>query len=39
MIYEMPRGMLGKSLDRVGKGMLEKENERSLEKLKGILEK
>jgi len=39
MTYEMPGGMLGKSLDRLGKGMLEKENEKSLEKLKGILEK
>ena len=37
--YEMPGGILGKFLGRLGKGMLEKEAEKSLENLKSILEK
>lgn len=37
--FELPWGALGMLLDKLGKGMLEKEAERSLEKLKNILEK
>jgi len=39
MTYELPGRILGKSLGGVVRGTLEKENEKSLEKLKGILEK
>jgi hypothetical protein len=39
MTYELPLGILGKFLGRFGKGMLGKEAEKSLEKLKSILEK
>jgi hypothetical protein len=39
MTFKLPWGILGKGLDRLGKGMLEKEAEKSLDKLKSILEK
>jgi uncharacterized protein YndB with AHSA1/START domain len=39
MTYELPWGILGKGLGRLAKGSLEKEGEKSLEKLKTILEK
>jgi uncharacterized membrane protein len=39
MTYEIPGGILGRALGRFGKGMLEKEAEKSLENLKSILEK
>ena len=39
MTYQLPWGILGTFLDKIGKGMLEKEAEKSLEKLKSILEK
>jgi hypothetical protein len=39
MTFKLPWGILGKGLDRLGKGMLEKEAKKSLEKLKSILEK
>ena len=39
MTYELTWGILGKFLGRLGKGMLEKEAEKSLESLKNILEK
>ena len=38
MTYELPLGVLGKFLDRFGKGMLEKEAEKSLEPLKSLRE-
>jgi len=39
MTYELPWGILGKGLGKLAKGTLEKEGEKSLEKLKSILEK
>ena len=39
MTYELPWGILGKFLGRLGNGMLEKEAEKSLEDLKSVLEK
>jgi uncharacterized membrane protein len=39
MTYEIPGGILGRALGRLGKGTLEKEAKQSLEKLKSILEK
>ena len=39
MTFRLPWGILGKGLDRLGKGMLEREAEKSLAKLKSILEK
>ena len=39
MTFKLPWGILGTFLNRLGKGMLEKEGEKSLEKLKSILEK
>ena len=39
MTYELPWGILGKFVGRLGKGMLEKEAEKSLENLRNILEK
>ena len=39
MTYELPWGILGKGLGKLAKGSLEKEGEKSLEKLKTILEK
>jgi uncharacterized protein YndB with AHSA1/START domain len=39
MTYELPWGILGRFLGRLGKGMLEKEAEQALENLKSILEK
>ena len=39
MTFKLPWGILGTFLDKLGKGMLEKEAEKSLEKLKSILEK
>ena len=39
MTYELPWGILGKFLGGLGKGMLEKEAEKSLKNLKSILEK
>jgi len=39
MTFKLPWGILGTFFDKLGKGMLEKEAERSLEKLKNILEK
>ena len=39
MTFKLPWGILGKGLDRLGKGMLEREAEKSLAKLKSILEK
>jgi len=39
MTFKLPWGVFGTLLDKLGKGMLEKEAERSLEKLKSILEK
>jgi len=39
MTYQLPWGSLGKFLEKMGQGMLEKEAEKSLEKLKSILEK
>jgi hypothetical protein len=36
MTYEMPRGILGRALGRLGKGMLGKEAENALTKLKSI---
>ena len=38
MTYEMSRGIFGKALSRLGKGMLRKEAEKALETLKNILE-
>ena len=38
MTYEMPGGILGRALGRLGKGMLEKEAKQALAKLKSILE-
>ena len=38
MTYEMPGGILGRALGRLGKGMLEKEAKKALEKLKSLLE-
>lgn len=38
MTYELPGGIFGKFLGRLGKGMLEKEGETSLANLKRILE-
>ena len=37
--YEMPWGILGKIIEKIFIGDLKKESERSLENLKGILEK
>jgi uncharacterized protein YndB with AHSA1/START domain len=39
MTFKLPWGILGTFLGKLGKGMLEKEGEKSLEKLKSILEK
>jgi len=39
MTFKLPWGIFGTLLDKLGKGMLEKEAEKSLEKLKSILEK
>jgi uncharacterized membrane protein len=39
MTYQLPWGSLGKFIGKIGQGMLEKEAEKSLEKLKSILEK
>jgi hypothetical protein len=39
MTFKLPWGIFGTFLDKLGKGMLEKEAEKSLEKLKSILEK
>jgi uncharacterized protein YndB with AHSA1/START domain len=39
MTYELPWGIIGKFLAKLAKGTLEKEGEKSLEKLKSILEK
>ena len=39
MTFKLPWWILGMLLDKLGKGMLEKEAERSLKKLKSILEK
>jgi len=39
MTFKLPWGILGTFIDKLGKGMLEKEAEKSLEKLKSILEK
>jgi len=39
MTYQLPWGILGTFLDKIGKVWLEKEVEKSLEKLKSILEK
>jgi len=39
MTFKLPWGVFGTLLDKLGKGMLEKEAEKSLEKLKSILEK
>ena len=36
---EMPWGILGRFLGRIGKGVLEREGEKSIENLKNILEK
>ncbi len=39
MTFKLPWGVFGTLLDKVGKGFLEKEAEKALEKLKSILEK
>jgi len=39
MTFKLPWGVFGTLLDRLGRGMLGKEAEKSLEKLKSILEK
>jgi uncharacterized membrane protein len=39
MTFKLPWGILGTFLGKLGKGILEKEAEKSLEKLKNILEK
>ena len=39
MTFKLPWGIFGTFLDKLGKGMLEKEAGKSLEKLKSILEK
>jgi uncharacterized membrane protein len=39
MTYEIPGGILGRALGRLGKGVLEREARKALEKLKSILEK
>jgi hypothetical protein len=39
MTFKLPWGIFGTFLDKMGKGMLEKEAEKSLGKLKSILEK
>jgi len=39
MTFKLPWGIFGTFIDKLGKGMLEKEAEKSLEKLKSILEK
>ncbi len=39
MTFKLPWGIFGTFLDKLGKGMLKKEAEKSLEKLKSILEK
>jgi uncharacterized protein YndB with AHSA1/START domain len=39
MTFKLPWGIFGTLLDKLGKGMLEKEAEKSLEQLKSILEK
>jgi hypothetical protein len=39
MTYELPWGIIGKFFGKLAKGTLEKEGEKSLEKLKSILEK
>jgi len=39
MTFKLPWGILGTFLDKLGKGMLEKEAERSLGKLKSTMEK
>ena len=38
MTYQLPWGILGRFIGKIGQGWLEKEAEKSLEKLKGILE-
>jgi hypothetical protein len=38
MTYELPWGIIGKSLGKLFEGTLEKEAEKALEKLKSILE-
>jgi uncharacterized membrane protein len=39
MTYDLPWGIIGKFFGKLAKGTLEKEGEKSLEKLKSILEK
>jgi uncharacterized protein YndB with AHSA1/START domain len=39
MTFKLPWGIFGTFLDKLGKGFLEREAEKSLEKLKSILEK
>jgi len=39
MTFKLPWGVFGTLLDRLGRGWLGKEAEKSLEKLKSILEK